>query len=83
MPPQKQSKTQADLDLETVTSQAERIGLEDKDKDDFIHKLMTGFGYKAKRTYYQDEPETGGGGGGGFFSRPSSSGDDSDSSGIF
>ena len=84
MPPSKPSKSQADVDYETVSAQADRIGLEDKDKEDFVHKLMTGFGYKAKRTYYQEEatnPE--GGGGGGFFSRSSSPSDDGDSGGLF
>jgi hypothetical protein len=79
----KPQKSQADLDLETVEGQADRIGLEEKDRAEFVHKLMTGFGYKSKRTYYEEEA-TGGdsGGGGGFFGRKSSS-DDGDEGGMF
>jgi hypothetical protein len=80
MPPNKPTKSQAEADFERVSADADRIGLVDKDKDDFVHKIMTGFGYKAKRTYFQEEatnPE--GGGGGGFFSRNSSPSSDDDS----
>lgn len=83
MPPSKPQKSQAEADFERVSADADRIGLVDKDKDDFVHKIMTGFGYKAKRTYFQEEatnPE--GGGGGGFFSR-SSSPEPGDDGGIF
>ena len=82
MPAPKPQKTQAEADFERVSADADRIGLVDKDKDDFVHKIMTGFGYKAKRTYFEEEAAgSSESGGGGFFSRSNSSSDD-DSGGF-
>lgn len=79
MPP-KPTKSRADTDFERVSADADRIGLVDKDKEDFVHKLMTGFGYKSKRAYFEEETtDPGGGGGGGFFSRNSSPAESDDS----
>lgn len=60
-----------DDDYEFVTGFAERLGLEDKDKDSFIKSSMTRLGYKPRISW--DPPENDGNGGGDddgdFFSR--------------
>jgi hypothetical protein len=60
-------KSAADKDLESVTAAADRLGLKGKDRTEYIHKHMTGYGYRSRRTYY--EPDDDDSGGGGFFGR--------------
>jgi hypothetical protein len=62
-------------DLAAVRAAAKRLGLTGKDRDEYIHKHMTGFGYKSRRTYVV-APESGSRRGSGFFG--SSSDDDDD-----
>ena len=40
-----------DSDLADVTARAKRLGLTGKDREEYIHKHMVGYGYKSKRTY--------------------------------
>lgn len=49
----------ADTDdlLEQVTAMADRMGLEGRDKRDYIHEHMTRSGYRAEPTYVREEPE--------------------------
>ncbi len=69
-------KDEATLDLESVTKAAERLKLTGKDKAEYIHKHMVGYGYKANRTY--SKPDNDDSSGGGFFGRSRRSNDDDD-----
>jgi hypothetical protein len=71
----KDDKDEATVDMESVTKAAERLGLKGKDRAEYIHKHMTGFGYKSKRTYFRDEENEKRGGG---FFRSSRDDDDDD-----
>lgn len=70
-------KNQVDLDLDDITKKADRLKLRGKDREDYIHKHMVGFGYKAKRTYFQPEDDDEDNGGG-FFGRRRRRDDDDD-----
>lgn len=48
-----------------LQSLAERMKLSEDDASKLIHKCMTALGYKAKPSYFADDP--GDQGGGGFF----------------
>ena len=71
-------KSPADKDLAATEAAADRLGLKGKDRTEYIHKHMTGFGYKSKRTYFRDDDDDSDGGG--FFgrSRRRNSDDDDD-----
>lgn len=69
-------KSEADQDYEHVVTLADRLGLKGRDREDYIHKHMTGFGYKAKRTYHK--PEDDDKRSGGFFGRSRDDDDDDD-----
>jgi len=56
-------KSQAETDYETVVANAKRLKLTGRDRDDYIHKHMTGYGYKSRRTYFQPEEDESSGGG--------------------
>lgn len=64
-----------ETDLAAVQAQAKRLGLTGKDREEYIHKHMTGFGYKARRTYVVPD-DSDSRRGGGFFGRGSSDSDD-------
>jgi hypothetical protein len=65
-------------DLAAVRAAAKRLGLTGKDRDEYIHKHMTGFGYKSRRTYVV-APDSESRRGGGFFgSRNDDDDDDGD-----
>jgi hypothetical protein len=68
---------EATVDLRNVSAAAERLKLKGRDKAEYIHKHMTGFGYKANRTYSKPDDDEGGSGGG-FFSRSRKRDDDDD-----
>lgn len=56
-------------DYESLAQQADRLGLEDDERERFIDSAMTRYGHK-KRTAWDDadENDNGGKGGGDFFS---------------
>jgi hypothetical protein len=62
-------------DLAAVKAQAKRLGLTGKDREEYIHKHMTGFGYRAKRTYVVPE-DSDSRRGSGFFGRSDDDDDD-------
>lgn len=67
-------KSDADKDLAAVTAQADRLKLTGKDRSEYIHRHMTGFGYKSRRSYFTpDEDDSSGGG---FFGRGRRTGED-------
>lgn len=75
------NKDEMQVDLDTITSMANRLVKKGKLKEaeiaGYIHEHMTGLGYKSKRTYYQEDKGAGGGSSSfSFFGRGSSSGDD-------
>lgn len=49
----------ADTDdlLEQVTAMADRMGLEGRDRRDYIHEHMTRSGYRAEPTYVREEQD--------------------------
>jgi hypothetical protein len=67
---------EATTDLTSVTKAAERLKLKGREKAEYIHKHMVGFGYKASRTY--SKPDDDESDGGGFFSRRSRRDSDDD-----
>lgn len=50
-------KHEDDDDYGTVSKMAERLGLEGEDKDRYVHRHMTGLGYKTQRSYVKDEDD--------------------------
>jgi len=72
----KEDRDEAVVDLESVTKAAERLKLKGREKAEYIHKHMVGYGYKSQRTYTKPKDEDGGGGG--FFSSSRRSRDDDD-----
>jgi hypothetical protein len=68
---------EATLDLKNVTAAAERLKLKGRDKADYIHKHMVGYGYKANRTYTKPDDDDDNCGGG-FFGRRRRDDDDDD-----
>lgn len=72
----KDEKDEATMDLEAVTKAAERLGLKGRERGEYIHKHMTGYGYKSKRSYFRDEEDKKSGGG--FFSSSRRRDDDDD-----
>lgn len=73
----KDDKDEATLDLEAVNKAADRLKLKGRDRSEYVHKHMTGYGYKSRRSYFRDEDDEGGSGGG-FFARKSRRDDDDD-----
>jgi hypothetical protein len=68
MPNRDDDKTDAQKDYDTTAKQADRLKLKGKDRDDYIHRHMRGYGYKMVPSYVhpddEDDDE-----GGGFFRR--------------
>ena len=67
---------EAAIDLKSVTAAAERLKLKGREKAEYIHKHMVGYGYKASRTY--SKPDDDDSDGGGFFGRRRSRDNDDD-----
>jgi hypothetical protein len=72
----KDDKDEATVDLESVTKAAERLGLKGRERGEYIHKHMTGYGYKSKRSYFREDEKDNRGGG--FFSSSRKRDDDDD-----
>jgi hypothetical protein len=68
-------KPTPESDLTAVTAQAKRLGLTGEERTEYIHKHMTGYGYKARRTYVVPK-DSGSRRGGGFFGAGGSDSDD-------
>lgn len=67
---------EATIDLKNVSAAAERLKLKGREKAEYIHKHMVGYGYKANRTY--SKPTDDDSSGGGFFGRSKRRDDDDD-----
>lgn len=55
-------------DYESLSSLAERLGLDDKEKDSFVNSSMQRLGYKPRTSWEDGEDEDESKGGGDFFS---------------
>jgi hypothetical protein len=71
-------KPTPETDLADVTARAKRLGLTGEDKAEYIHKHMTGYGYKARRSYVVPKSSDSRRGGGFFGAGGSESDDDED-----
>lgn len=71
-------KPTAESDLAAVKAQAKRLGLTGEDRTEYIHKHMTGYGYRASRTYTLPKSSDSRRGGGFFGAGGSDSEDDED-----
>jgi hypothetical protein len=45
------SQEDVDMDLNTVSSMADRLGLKDEDRDHYVHKHMTDLGHRRHASY--------------------------------
>jgi hypothetical protein len=65
-------------DYEHVTSMADRLGLKDKERTQYIHEHMTGLGYEPRTSYHRSEDKKNSSGSNrfGMGSRRRASGDD-------
>ena len=71
-------KPTPESDLATVQAAAKRLGLTGSERSEYIHKHMTGYGYKSRRTYVVPANSESRRGGGFFGSSSSDSDDDED-----
>lgn len=78
MPSRQSEDPTPETDLADVTARAKRLGLKGRDKEEYIHKHMTGYGYRARRTYVLPEDSESSRRSGFFGSRGSDSDDDED-----
>lgn len=60
-------KSQSALDHESVSAQADRLGLKDSDRARYIRRHMEGFGHKRVESWADADKPGKGGKSGGFF----------------
>jgi len=72
------SKSKAVTDLEAVTAMADRMGLKDKDRSQYISRHMSGFGHKRVTSWIDAEDDDDDSGDGGFFGKRTRKSDDDD-----
>ena len=69
MPNRDDDKTDAQKDYDQTAKQADRLKLKGKDRDEYIHRHMRGFGYRMVPSYVHPDDDDDEDEGGGFFKR--------------
>lgn len=58
----KEERSPVEIDQARIERMADRLKIPKRDREQYIHEHMTGLGYKAQRTYKENDDDDDGGG---------------------